>query len=181
MKFKNFVKLFISIIVCELAGVAGSIFTSSEIAGWYKGIRKPDFNPPGWIFGPAWTLLFVLMGISLYLVWVNKWEIRNKISVDKKEIWNPLSKRFFSGDWAKANIILIFATQLILNIIWSVIFFGMHRPDLAFFEVIMLWVAITFTIINFYRVSKKAAYLLLPYIVWVSFAAILNYTIWMLN
>ena len=177
----NFVKLFISIIICELAGLVGSVFTASEIKSWYVGLEKPIINPPNWIFGPVWTTLFVLMGVSLYLVWSKKWVVKNKIISDNKKAWNPLSQKFFSGSWEKANIILIFATQLILNILWSVIFFGQHSPDLAFFEILMLWVAIMFTIVNFYRVSKAAAFILIPYIVWVSFAAILNYLIWMLN
>jgi tryptophan-rich sensory protein len=94
---------------------------------------------------------------------------------------NSLSKKFLSGSWKKANIVIIFTIQLILNVLWSIIFFSMHLVGVAFFELIMLWFAIAFTIINFYRVSKTAAYLLIPYILWVSFAGILNLFIWILN
>jgi tryptophan-rich sensory protein len=181
MKFNKPIKFFISIIICELAGVIGSLFTTSQINDWYKGLNKPFFNPPSWIFGPAWTILFVLMGISLYLVWLKKWEPKNKIVSQKAKAWNSLSQKFFTGTWQKANIILIFATQLILNVLWTIIFFGMHSPAAAFFELLMLWFAIVFTIVNFYRVSKTAALLLLPYILWVSFAAILNYFLWQMN
>ncbi len=181
MKYNNLVKLFTSIIICELAGVAGSVFTVSEIGSWYKGLNKPFFNPPNWIFGPAWTTLFVLMGISLYLVWSRNFEIKNKLNIESKKSPNKLSLKFFVGSWQKANIIIIFVLQLILNILWSVIFFGWHNPGLAFFELLALWFAIMFTIINFYRVSKAAAILLVPYILWVSFAGVLNYSIWMLN
>jgi len=154
MKYGSLWKLLVSIIVCEFAGVVGSVFTISEINGWYKGLNKPNFNPPGWIFGPVWTALFVLMAISLYLVWSKKITLKN---------------------------IIIFSIQLILNVLWSLIFFGAHSPSVAFFELLMLWFAIVFTIINFYKVSKTAALLLLPYILWVSFAGVLNYFIWILN
>ena len=181
MKFNNLIKLFASIIICELAGVVGAVFTTPAINSWYITLNKPSFNPPNWIFGPVWTILFVLMGISLYLVWSKKLEVKNELNFKGKKPWNKLSQKFLSGSWQKANIILIFATQLILNIVWSFIFFGAHSPSVAFFEILMLWTAILFTIINFYRVSKTAAYLLIPYILWVSFASFLNYFIWVLN
>ena len=181
MKYNNAVKLFTSIIICELAGVIGSIFTVPQITYWYKALSKPSFNPPSWIFGPVWTILFILMGISLYLVWSKKWHVKNELRYKKKKAWNSLSQKFLSGTWQKVNIVLIFATQLVLNVLWSFIFFGAHNPGVAFFELLMLWFAILFTIVNFYRISKAAAYLLIPYILWVSFAGILNYFLWMLN
>jgi len=122
-----------------------------------------------------------MMGISLYLVWSKNWEVNNKIGSEKVKPWNSLSNKLFIGPWQKANIILIFIFQLILNILWSVIFFGAHLPGVAFFEILMLWTAILFTIINFYRVSKAAALLLIPYILWVSFASVLNFYLWVLN
>jgi translocator protein len=181
MNYSKTYKLLISIIICEMAGVVGAFFTTPEINSWYKSLNKPSFNPPGWIFGPVWTTLFVLMGISLFLVWEKKWESKNKINFKNKKPWNKISQKLLSGPWQKANIIIIFATQLVLNVLWSVIFFGMHSPGVAFFELIMLWFAIIFTIINFYRVSKTAALLLIPYVLWVSFAGVLNYFIWILN
>lgn len=180
MEYNNLLKLLISIIICELAGLIGSVYTVSQVSGWYAYLDKPFLNPPNWIFGPVWTIIFVLMGVSLYLVWSKKFVIENKIS-EPKRVYNKLSQKFFSGPWIKANIILIFATQLILNILWSIIFFGMHSSGAAFFEILMLWCAIIFTIINFYRVSKPAALLLIPYILWVSFAAYLNLSIWIIN
>lgn len=181
MKKNNLVKLFTSIIICELAGVVGAIFTTPEINGWYKGLNKPFFNPPSWIFGPAWTTIFILLGISLYLVWIKKWIPQNKVNFRGKKLRNKLSQKLLSGSWQKANIIIIFWIQIFLNILWSVIFFGFHSPGVAFFELLMLWFAIIFLIINFYRVSKTAGWLLLPYILWVSFAGILNLFIWILN
>lgn len=151
---KNYFKLIASIVICLGAGLLGSVFTTPHIATWYAGLNKPKFNPPNWIFAPVWTTLFVLMGISLYLVW-------NK---------NP-----------KPKTILIFSGQLALNILWSYLFFYLHRPDLAFFELIALWLAILWTIINFRSISKTASYLLLPYILWVAFAGVLNLSIWLLN
>ncbi|MCX6721111.1 MAG: tryptophan-rich sensory protein [Candidatus Staskawiczbacteria bacterium] len=181
MKSKNFFKLLISIIICELAGAAGAIFTTPQIGTWYMFLTKPAFNPPSWIFGPVWTALFVLMGISLYLVWTKNFVVKNELKIKKRKAWNKLSQKFFTGEWQKANIILIFTTQLGLNALWSIIFFGMHFPAAAFFELLMLWFAILYTIINFYRVSKTASYLLIPYILWVSFAGVLNFFIWILN
>jgi tryptophan-rich sensory protein len=180
MKFNKAVKLLSSIIFCLLAGVIGSVFTTPAIQGWYVGVNKPSFNPPNWIFGPVWSLLFVLMGVSLYIVWINNFEVKNKIGNEEKS-WNSLTDKFLSGEWQKLNIILIFAVQLILNILWSVIFFGLQNPGVAFFELIALWVAIIYTIVNFYRVSKLAGYLLIPYVLWVSFAGVLNFMIWILN
>jgi len=181
MDFNKAIKFFTSIIICELAGVAGSFFTVPSIGSWYKNLNKPGFNPPSWLFGPVWTIIFVLMGIALYIVWSEKWKVKNEINFKRAKPWNSWSKKLLSGRWQKANIILIFIFQLVLNVLWSAIFFGAHSPAVAFFELLMLWFAIIFTIINFYRVSKVAALLLLPYILWVSFAAILNYSIWMLN
>jgi len=155
MKYNNLFKLLISIIICELAGVVGSVFTMPEIGSWYKSLNKPSFNPPNWIFGPAWTIIFVLMGISLYLVWQAKGK--------------------------KKKAIVIFAVQLLLNIFWSALFFGFHSPFFALIEIIFLWLAILWTIVKFYKISKTASYLLFPYILWVSFAAFLNLFIWVLN
>jgi tryptophan-rich sensory protein len=181
MKYENWVKLLISIIICEFAGVIGSGFTISQINSWYLHLKKPFFNPPNWIFGPVWTTIFILMGISLYLVWNEKFVIKNEIGKKSKKPCNKWSQKFLDGSWKKANIILIFATQLVLNVLWSVTFFGFHSPAVAFFELLMLWFAIVFTIVNFYRVSKTASLLLIPYILWVTFAGILNLFIWILN
>jgi len=180
-KLNKYLKLFSCIIICELAGFLGSLFTTPAIGGWYKNLSKPFFSPPNWIFGPVWSVLFILMGVSLYLVWSEKWVVRFQIGKIKKKLWNSFSQKLWTGSWSRANIILIFYLQLFLNILWSFLFFGMHSPVLAFFEILMLWCAIIFTIVNFYRVSKTAAYLLIPYIAWVSFATILNYLLWILN
>ena len=180
MKFNNLIKLLASIIICELAGVVGSISMSDAINTWYRKLNKPGFSPPDWIFGPVWTILFVLMGVSLYLVWSKKWEVKNKPGQNKKA-WKGLTQKFYSGQWKKANIILIFVLQLALNVLWSIVFFGFHSPAVAFFELLMLWFAIIFTMVNFGRISMNAALLLAPYLFWVSFALILNYSIFVLN
>lgn len=151
------------IIISELAGVIGSLFTTPSIAGWYAGIIKPDLNPPAWVFGPVWTTLFVLMGIAAFLVWSSYAEA----SEDKKK-----SIRI---------ALALFGIQLVLNTLWSIIFFGLHSPGSAFIEIIFLWLAILATIIAFAKISRPAAWLLLPYILWVSFAGYLNYSIWILN
>jgi len=164
-----------------MAGVIGSVFTIPAIGSWYKTLNKPSFNPPNWIFGPVWTLLFLLMGISFYLVWDKKWVVKNKTKEIKNLKINPWFEKLWTGDWQKINILSIFFVQLLLNVGWSVAFFGMQSPGTALSILLMLWVSILFTIINFYRVSKLSAYLLIPYILWVSFAGILNYALLILN
>lgn len=181
MKNINYGRLIVSLILPQLAGIIGSVFTVSAISSWYAGLNKPSFNPPNWIFGPVWTILFLLMGISFYLVWSNNFKADQSQKVLKIKAWNPLSQKLWTGSLQKANVILIFAFQIVLNIWWSIIFFGLRQPGLAFFELLMLWFAILYTIINFHRISKLASYLLIPYILWVSFAGFLNLSIWILN
>ncbi len=158
MKTNNAFKLIIAIIVSELAGIIGSVFTTPSIASWYAGLIKPALNPPPWVFGPVWTTLFLLMGIAAFLVW--------RKGLDRKDVKIALG---------------IFLGQLVLNTFWSIIFFGLHSPGSAFVEIIFLWLAILATIIAFARISKLAAWLLIPYILWVSFASYLNFMIWTLN
>lgn len=155
---KNFLKLIIAIVGSEAAGIIGSIFTISSIPTWYAMIAKPEFAPPNWLFGPVWTTLFALMGIAAFLVW--------KKGTERKDVKVALG---------------IFVLQLVLNTLWSIIFFGLRSPGGAFIEIIFLWLAILWTIVAFHKISKAAAYLLIPYILWVSFAAYLNYAIWILN
>ena len=147
-----------SVILCVLVGAAGSVFTVTGPGSWYDLLTKPSFNPPNWIFGPVWTTLYILMGISLYLILL-EW----KKGVDI---------RCAGG---------LFAVQLFLNFIWSYMFFGLQSPTYAFIVIALLWVAILATILTFLRISRIAAYLLVPYILWVSFASILNYSIMILN
>ncbi|MEK7630126.1 MAG: TspO/MBR family protein [Patescibacteria group bacterium] len=178
---KIFSKFVISVAVCEFAGVIGAFFATPSISNWYINLAKPAFMPPAWIFSPVWATLYALMGVSLFLVWQNEWRVKNKILLPKKKAWNKWSERFWIGDLQKENIIAIFVIQLILNISWSYLFFGLQLPVLAFFEILALWWAIFYTIVNFYRVSKFAAWFLLPYVFWVSFAIYLNYSIVVLN
>jgi tryptophan-rich sensory protein len=150
-------RLVISLIIPQLAGLVGSLFTAPNIAGWYAGLNKPWFVPPNWLFAPAWTTLFILMGLAIFLVWENK---------------GSLSLR---GDY------LPFWVQLGLNVLWSVLFFGMRSPLLGLGEIGILWVAILWNIIVFWRVRKASGYLLVPYLGWVSFASLLNLYVWLLN
>ena len=152
----NALKLTIALAIPLVIGFSGSFFTTSEIANWYQTIQKPSWNPPNWIFGPVWTTLYILMGISLFLVW--------KSSASQKRI-----------------AIILFALQLLLNFFWSFIFFKQHQIGFAFAEILALWLIILLTIFAFAGINKLAAWLLVPYISWVSFAAILNFTIWQLN
>lgn len=156
MKINDTLKLVIAIVVCELAGIVGSLFTIPAISTWYVGIVKPAINPPAWVFGPVWTVLYFLMGISLWLVW------KSNSSEKRKAIW-------------------LFVIQLALNAIWMPIFFVAHSIGNALAVIVLLWAAIVLTIKLFTKVSKPAAWLLVPYIFWISFAAYLNYLIWILN
>jgi tryptophan-rich sensory protein len=178
---KNVFKFVVSIIICQGAGIIGSLFTTPAIDNWYINLNKPAFTPPGSFIGIIWVILFFLMGIALYLVWSKNWVVEIPADSVRPKVWNRFSEKLFSGSWREENVVAIFAVQLILNILWSVIFFGLKLPGLAFFELLMLWFAILYTIINFYRISRLASYLLLPYILWVSFAGFLNFTIWMIN
>ena len=148
----NFPKLILSILIAQSAGIIGSFATASSVKSWYiTDLVKPVFNPPSWVFAPVWTTLFILMGISFYLV------------------------------WNKKNNLFWFWAQLFLNTLWSFLFFGFHSPTLAFYEIILLWSAILMTIVKFWQYKKVASVLLWPYLAWVTFAAFLNYSIMVLN
>lgn len=155
---KNGVKLFISIAVPVAVGAVSGLFTRPEIDGWYQTIKKPSWQPPGWVFGPVWTTLYILMGIALYLVWKSN-----------------------APDKLKRTAVTLWIVQLVFNFFWSFIFFRQHQLDWALGEIIVLWLFILLTIFAFARISKIAAWLLVPYISWVSFASILTYTIYQLN
>ncbi len=159
MKIINFLKLIIALALPLVAGVVGSAFTVSVITGWYVGLVKPVLNPPSWVFGPVWTVLYLLMGVALWLVWVD----------------------MAAAPVARQRALILFTVQLVLNMLWSIIFFGLQSPGWALVDIILLWLAIFVTIITFIKVSKMAAWLLLPYILWVSFAIYLNFSIWILN
>ena len=148
----------VAIGICELAGVLGSLFTVNAIPAWYETLVRPSINPPPWVFGPVWTALYALMGIAAFLVWRKGWNRRDVRAA-----------------------IYVFIFQLIINAAWSIIFFGLHNPLAAFVDIVVLWLGILATMILFYRISRAAMYLLLPYFLWVSFAAVLNHSIWTLN
>lgn len=151
------VGLALSIVACFVAGAIGGIATTSSVNGWYAELDKPSWNPPDWIFGPVWSVLYLMMAIAAWLVWKN----------------STLEKSRFALGW--------FAFHLLLNVLWSVLFFGLRQPGWAFIEIVVLWISIVITIVLFYRHSKPAAGLLVPYLSWVTFAAVLNFTIWSIN
>lgn len=152
---ENYLALAAFIIVCNLAGAFGAIFTLDAIPTWYAFLAKPTFSPPNWVFGPVWTALYILMGISAYL------------------IWKQGKKAAFA--------LQAFALQLILNALWSFLFFGMRSPAAGFAGIVPLWLSIAYCIDLFWGIDRRAAYLLVPYIAWVTFATLLNLSIWMLN
>ena len=151
---KKPIKFVLAIILCFAASAIGSIFTVSSIPSWYSTLIKPSFNPPNWIFGPVWTILYFLMAITLYLIWTKKKNVQ-------AERW--------------------FYLQLILNAAWSVIFFGLHQPLIAFIIIILLWLSILATIFWARKTTKTGAYLMIPYILWVTFASVLNLMLVILN
>lgn len=154
---KDIPKLAASIGICLLAGVVGSIFTVSAIPSWYAALVKPFFAPPNWVFAPVWTTLYVLMGISLFLVWRKGFNKKTKSAIN------------------------FFGIQLALNVLWSLAFFGLKSPIAGFVVIIALWAAIAVTIMKFMKISRSAGLLLVPYIVWVSIAALLNLSVVLLN
>jgi len=151
-------KLLASVLICQAAGFIGSVFTNQSIQTWYPTLKKPAFNPPNWLFAPVWITLFLLMGIALFLVW-------------RAGIQNHAVK----------NALIVFAVQLILNMSWSFLFFGLRSPVLGLIDIILLWIFILITIFSFSLVSSVSSILLLPYLLWVSFAAVLNFFLWRLN
>jgi tryptophan-rich sensory protein len=151
-------RLILAIIICQLAGVLGSVFTSSSVLTWYPTLIKPSFAPPGGVIGAVWIVLFTLMGVSLFLVW-----------------------RDGKNDSDRKIALIIFALQLVVNVLWSWAFFGLQSPLAGIVVIVVLWLLILQCIFRFWPISRNAALLLVPYILWVSFAAFLNYTIWRLN
>ncbi|AYN05449.1 TspO/MBR family protein [Flavobacterium sp. 140616W15] len=147
------------VVTCLAIGYFSGIVTRSSIDTWYPTLIKPSFNPPNWVFAPAWSLLYLLMGVAAGLVW-------DRIEYEKEAVKNAL---------------VFFAIQLALNALWSYLFFGLMNPLLALIEIFVLWLMIYETLLKFIKINKVAGYLLVPYLLWVSFATILNASIWWLN
>lgn len=154
---KAAIGLAISITICFSAAFLGSMATNASVDNWYTEINKPQWNPPNWIFAPVWTALFLMMAVAAWLIWKQSGFTRSKMALGA------------------------FGVQLVLNVLWSVIFFGLQQAGWACVEIAVLWIAIAVTIYLFYRHSKLAAGLMVPYLMWVSFAAFLNFTVWRLN
>ena len=151
------ITLLTSILIAQSAGIVGSLFTSGSVDGWYTTLMKPALNPPSWVFGPVWIFLYTLMCVAAYLVWMNR-------------------------DLPGAKLALVvYGVHLVLNALWSIIFFGFQNPALAFAEILILLGAILLTTILFWKVNTWAGILFLPYLAWASFATFLNYNIWRLN
>jgi len=158
MKINKIWLFIISLVIPLFIGFAGSLLTTPNIAPWYTSLNKPWFTPPNWLFSPTWTVLFILMGLALFLI-----------------LKDGRQNRYFKA------ACLSFGFQLFLNLYWSFLFFYIKQPPLAFYAIVSLWSMIFVNIYYFYQIKKSAAYLLIPYIVWVTFAAALNYSIWLLN
>ncbi len=155
---RSVLQLAAAILLCIGLGSLGSLVTTTGPGSWYASLIKPAFTPPNWVFGPVWITLFALMGIALYLVW--------KAGTGRREVKVALG---------------IFFVQFALNVLWSFLFFGLASPVLGFINIILLWIMIAATIAAFYPVDRRAAYLLVPYIAWVTLALFLNGAIWLLN
>lgn len=154
---KKIIYFVLFVVLCEGAGVIGSLFTFSQIPGWYASLNKPTFSPPNWLFGPVWISLYILMGIAMFLVW-NKKENQGR----KFALW-------------------FFVIHLAVNSLWSIVFFGLEQTGWGLLVIIILWLMILASIYLFAKISKIAAWLLVPYLLWVTFASYLNYSVWILN
>jgi tryptophan-rich sensory protein len=158
-KMNKITRILAVVVTCLAIGYFSGIVTRSSIDTWYPTLIKPSFNPPNWVFAPAWSLLYLLMGVAAGLVW-------DRIEYEKEAVKNAL---------------VFFAIQLALNALWSYLFFGLMNPLLALIEIFVLWLMIYETLLKFIKINKVAGYLLVPYLLWVSFATILNASIWWLN
>ncbi|HCC23082.1 TPA: TspO protein [Candidatus Falkowbacteria bacterium] len=158
IKKQPWVILIFSLVITQLAGILGSLFTATKISGWYAGLVRPEITPPGWLFGPVWICLYLLMGVSLFLIIQHKHDNR---------------ERQFA--------LRLFYVHLCLNAVWSILFFGLENPLLGLIDIIILWLMIVFVMLRFYPLNQWAAYLLIPYLAWVSYAAVLNFAIFILN
>jgi tryptophan-rich sensory protein len=157
MTRSQFLKLFLSVVLpVGIGGIAG-LFTAEAVPGWYSTLNQPSFNPPNWIFGPVWTTLYLLMGISLFLVWKENYSHERNIAI------------------------VVFLIQLTLNFAWSLIFFHFKMIGLALVEIILLWISILSMLFIFYRIKPVAAYINIPYLLWVAFATMLNASYYILN
>jgi translocator protein len=151
-------KLIIAILVCEAVGITSALLSNTNNNAWFNTLIKPSWNPPAYLFGPVWTILYLLMGIALWLVWKSD---------------APYLK--------KTNAMSIFFFQLFFNFCWSILFFRFHSPLLALINIVIMIVTITATMFSFATINRRASWLLVPYIMWVSFATLLNFTIWVMN
>jgi translocator protein len=151
------VGLFIFLVLCFAVGGLGGLVTFPEIEGWYKGLKKPSWTPPNAVFGPVWNLLFLLTAIAGWMVWRKRGLAFARLAM------------------------AAFVAQLVLNLLWSVLFFGLHRPDLALIDAFLLWLSVAAMIVTFWRVRPLAGCLMLPYFVWAAYAIALNFAIWRMN
>jgi benzodiazapine receptor len=157
MKFDDFVKLVVAFAASFLAAILGTLFTIPNIPSWYVSLNKPSFSPPDWLFGPVWTILYILMAVAIFLIWRR-----------------PESKQ-------RDSAIALYAAQLIMNVLWSIAFFGLHSVLLGLALIVVLFVLLLLTTYEFYKISKPAAYAMVPYVLWVGFAELLNGAIYLLN
>jgi tryptophan-rich sensory protein len=155
---KRFGPYLLWVAICELAGLLGGIVTVPAVATWYPTLAKPSWTPPGWLFGPVWTVLYALMGIAAAHVWIRHRQTKG----------------------GRLSLVL-FGVQLALNCTWSFLFFGARVPGFAFAHIILLWIAILALVVWWWWLDRKASLLLLPYLAWVAFAGALNAVIWNLN
>jgi benzodiazapine receptor len=157
MKARQWVALAVFVGGSFAAGAVGQWVGGAGAGPWYRSLAKPPFNPPSWLFAPVWSALYLMMGVAAWLVWRRRGLLR------------------------AAPAMVLFVAQLALNALWPILFFGMHRPDVAFAEILILWAAILATTVAFFRVTAAAGWMMVPYLAWVTFAAVLNAALWRMN
>ncbi len=184
LRRNDWISLIVAILLPQLAGGLGAVATASSVNGWYRELKKPAWNPPGWVFGPVWTLLYLMMGVASWLVWREgsrksaETELKPASGTANDE---PVPRLALPADPETRQALALYGGQLGLNTIWSLVFFGLRSLGGALAEIGALWTLIAITAARFFRLKPAAGWLLVPYLVWSTFAALLNGTIWRLN
>ena len=183
LKRNDWISLAIALLLPQLAGGLGAVATASSVNSWYRTLKKPSWNPPGWVFGPVWTVLYLLMGFASWLIWREGSQRTAEATTAANQPGDNAAgpKLAVPEEPETRQALAFYGGQLALNTVWSLLFFGLRSLGGALAEIVALWTAIAFTVARFYRLKPVAGWLLVPYLAWSTFAAVLNGTVWRLN